>query len=123
VRPAGVVVAAAGLLLALRSALLLLGRGRPQRGPRPALIIAGPYTRIRNPLAAGLVLTLVGLAITERSVWMGGAALVVWLAVHAWIVGVEEPSLRTRFGPAYDAYLKNVPRWLPAKRTRGPSVH
>jgi protein-S-isoprenylcysteine O-methyltransferase Ste14 len=121
VRPAGVVVAAAGLLLALRSALLLLGRGRPQRGPRPALVIAGPYTRIRNPLATGLVLALAGVGITEGSGWTAGAALLLWLALHAWIVTVEEPALRARFGPAYDAYLTNVPRWIP-KRTRDSSA-
>ena len=121
-RAAGVAVAAAGLLLALRSALLLLGRGRPQRGPRPALVIAGPYTKIRNPLYAGLVIALAGLAITQRSALMAGAALLLWLAVHAWLLTVEEPKLRARFGPAYEAYLRNVPRWLPAKRTRIPST-
>jgi len=52
VRAAGVGIALAGLALAVRSALLLGGRGRPRRGPRPAFILAGPYLRMRNPLLA-----------------------------------------------------------------------
>jgi protein-S-isoprenylcysteine O-methyltransferase Ste14 len=28
----------------------------------------------------------------------------------------EEPTLRKKFGPDYDEYRKNVPRWLPRLR-------
>jgi len=45
-----VILCVAGVMLALRSALMLAGRGRPRRGPRPQFVIAGPYTRLRNPL-------------------------------------------------------------------------
>jgi hypothetical protein len=62
VRPAGLALALPGAILALRSALLLTGRGRPRRGPKPAFVLAGPYLRVRNPLYAGLVLALGGRA-------------------------------------------------------------
>jgi hypothetical protein len=57
----GFLVAAAGLLVAARSAQLLLGHGRPKRGPRPTFVIAGPYLRVRNPLLGGLVVGCAGL--------------------------------------------------------------
>ncbi len=114
-RAAGVGVVAAGLVLALRSALLLGGRGRPRRGPQPAFILAGPYLRIRNPLFAGLLLALGGMALVRRS-WILGVVTVAAAAVaHLWVVRAEEPRLRTRFGAAYEEYLRRVPRWLPRR--------
>lgn len=107
---------ALGLGLALRSGLLLAGRGRPQRGPRPAFVLAGPYLRMRNPLLAGLVLTLAGMALAGGSWWLVLLAAAAALCAHLWVVRVEEPRLRDRFGSAYSQYLRAVPRWLPARR-------
>lgn len=118
-RPLGLVVALLGGALALRSALLLAGRGRPRRGPVPALVLAGPYRRIRNPLLAGVVVALGGLAVAEASLRLLLAAAVAAVAAHLWVVGVEEPRLRKRFGAAYAEYLRRVPRWLPRAPQRG----
>ena len=102
-----------GVVLALRSALLLAGRGRPRRGPRPEFVIAGPYTRLRNPLLVGVILALVGLALAMQcgAVWLAAAAAAI--AAHVWVVRVEEPRLRDSFGEAYREYLARVPRWMP----------
>jgi protein-S-isoprenylcysteine O-methyltransferase Ste14 len=115
VRAAGALLAVLGLALAVRSAMLLAGRGRPERGPRPALVLAGPYRRMRNPLFAGMVLALVGGGLATGSgplvvAGLGGAA-----AAHLWVLRVEEPRLRERFGRAYAEYLRRVPRWLPRR--------
>jgi len=112
-RAAGLVVFCAGATLAARSALLLAGRGRPRRGPVPALVIAGPYVRHRNPLLAGLLVASAGLVLLAGA--PAALPLVGVLAVlaHAWVVRVEEPRLRTRFGPAWAAYERCVPRWWP----------
>lgn len=110
---AGALLVLAGIGLALQSAVLLSGRGRPRRGPRPAFVIAGPYRRMRNPLLAGLVLALAAAAPATGWTWplvLAGAAAA---GAHLWVVRVEEPRLRARFGAAYDAYLRCVPRWLP----------
>jgi protein-S-isoprenylcysteine O-methyltransferase Ste14 len=112
----GVAVALAGGLLVVRSATLLVGRGRPRRGPTPAFILAGPYLRSRNPLYGGGVLVLAGLALAMRSPWLALLALATAITAHAWVVRVEEPRLRVRFGEAYAAYLAAVPRWLPSRR-------
>jgi len=114
----GLVVTAAGLLVAARSAQLLVGRGRPKRGPRPRFVIAGPYVRVRNPLFGGLIVACAGIAIFMRSPALAvGTAASLGIA-HLWITRVEEPRLRSRFGRAYEAYLGSVPRWIP---TRKPS--
>src|SRR5262245_34532574 len=106
------------MALAARSALLLAGRGRPQRGPRPDFVVAGPYVRVRNPLLGGLVVALFGFGLATASpAWaMLGAAA--WLGAHLWVVRFEEPSLRARFGTAYAEYLQRVPRWLPRRFDR-----
>jgi len=112
-RAAGTVLVLLGGALALRSALLLAGRGRPQRGPRPAFVIAGPYRRMRNPLLGGLLIAGVGALVampTGALLVLVGAAAV---AAHLWVVRVEEPRLTARFGRAYDAYVRAVPRWWP----------
>ena len=121
-RVAGVVLGALGAGLALWSAVLLAGRGRPERGPRPAFVLAGPYLRLRNPLLAGLVLALAGAALATASFGLGGLAAASWAAAHLWVVRVEEPRLRARFGTAYEAYLQSVPRWLPKRRLRDPAL-
>jgi protein-S-isoprenylcysteine O-methyltransferase Ste14 len=112
----GAVLALAGAVLAVRSATLLVGRGRPRRGPTPAFILAGPYLKSRNPLFAGVVLALAGVALASRSTSLGLVAGVAVAAAHLFVVRVEEPRLRARFGDAYAAYLTAVPRWLPSRR-------
>ena len=112
-RTAGLVLTVVGAGLAVRSALLLAGRGRPQRGPRPAFVVAGPYRYLRNPLLGGLVLALIGLALATGSRLLLLVAVGAAGAAHAWVVGREEPRLRERFGLAYEEYLRRVPRWLP----------
>jgi protein-S-isoprenylcysteine O-methyltransferase Ste14 len=110
-------------MLALRSGLLLLGVGRPRRGPRPAFVLAGPYVRVRNPLLVGVLLACAGLSLALASWPAGAVTLGVALGAHLWVVGLEEPRLRRRFGRAYAEYLRCVPRWLPALgRRRLPDI-
>jgi protein-S-isoprenylcysteine O-methyltransferase Ste14 len=116
VQAAGIVIALLGAGLAARSALLLAGRGRPRRGPRPALVLAGPYLRMRNPLYAGLVLGLAGLAVADESWGLALLAVAAAGSAHLWVVRVEEPRLGVRFGRAYAEYVRRVPRWIPGRR-------
>jgi protein-S-isoprenylcysteine O-methyltransferase Ste14 len=71
---------------------------------------------MRNPLLAGIVVALVGLALWRASgVLLLLAGVAAW-AAHWWVTRVEEPDLRRRFGDAYEAYLRAVPRWIPHRR-------
>jgi protein-S-isoprenylcysteine O-methyltransferase Ste14 len=47
-------------------------------------------------------------------------AATVFVAFNLFVLGYEEPNLRWRFGPAYDAYTREVGRWLPRLRRRRP---
>lgn len=42
-----------------------------------------------------------------------GYGLGLWLVVHLFVVGYEEPTLRRTFGARYDAYRGAVRRWIP----------
>ena len=99
----------------MRSAVLLAGRGRPRRGPRPAFVIAGPYVRMRNPLLAGLVVTVAGIGLWRDAPSLILLAALLGASAHWWVTRVEEPRLRKRFGAAYEAYLRSVPRWIPRR--------
>ena len=77
----------------------------------PALVTAGPYARVRNPLYVGNFLTAAGfaLAFTGRNAPRARAALVggslaAMLAVYAIIVPHEEGYLRETFGADFDDY-------------------
>lgn len=113
--PLGWLVAFLGVALAARSALLLAGRGRPRRGLPPRFVLAGPYLRTRNPLLAGVLVTVAGLALALDSWPVGVGAVLGALVAHQFVVRIEEPRLRARFGSAYAEYLRCVPRWLPAR--------
>jgi protein-S-isoprenylcysteine O-methyltransferase Ste14 len=108
----------AGAALALRSALLLAGRGRPRRGPQPSFVIAGPYRRTRNPLLAGVLVAAAGVALAAHSIAVAACVAAAALVAHLWVVRVEEPRLVARFGDAYAAYLRCVPRWIPGASLR-----
>jgi protein-S-isoprenylcysteine O-methyltransferase Ste14 len=71
---------------------------------------------MRNPLLAGAVLALAGAALAAGAWWLGVGAALAGGAAHLWVVRVEEPRLRARFGEAYAEYLRRVPRWVPARR-------
>ncbi len=61
----------------------------------------------------GVLGTIVGQGLLLRS-W----AVLVWAACtaagfHLFVVGIEEPALRRRFGAEYAEYCRRVRRWLP----------
>jgi protein-S-isoprenylcysteine O-methyltransferase Ste14 len=93
----------------------------------PALVTAGPYAYVRNPLYVGNVVTAAGfaLAFTGRNsaparLALVGGSLAAMLGVYAVIVPHEEAFLRTAFGPAFDDYCARVPRVVPALEPSEP---
>ena len=93
----------------------------------PALVTAGPYAYVRNPLYVGNFLTAAGFAIAftgknsapARCVLVGGS-LAAMLGIYAVIVPHEEGYLRTTFGTAFDDYCARVPRVVPALEPSEP---
>jgi len=86
----------------------------------PALVTAGPYAHVRNPLYIGNFLTAAGFAIAftgknspaQRLALVGGS-LAAMAAVYATIVPHEERFLRSQFGETFDRYCERVPRVVP----------
>ncbi len=74
-----------------------------------ALVLTGPYARVRNPLYVGNMLVFAGFGVLT---WPAALVIVPLLAVHYHaIVAWEEHNLRSRLGEAYVRYCEQVPRW------------
>lgn len=76
------------------------------------MVHKGIYARIRHPRYVGSFLAILGacfLAAT-RLMWIVAAA---WLLLTLLAISFEERELRRRFGAAYEAYCRRVPRFLP----------
>jgi protein-S-isoprenylcysteine O-methyltransferase Ste14 len=87
----------------------------------PALVTAGPYAYVRNPLYVGNFVTAAGfaLAFTGRNSSLARAAIAglslgIMVGVYTVIVPHEEAFLRETFGAAFDDYAARVPRVFPA---------
>lgn len=99
-----------------------VGRGTPvPLDPPRTLVARGPYRIVRNPMAVGFVLIFVGEAIAFGSAGILVYAALLLLAIHLFIILVEEPGLKRRFGAPYAAYLESVPRWCPRVSALRPS--
>ena len=96
------------------------GRGTPAPYDPPRQLVTGRlYQWVRNPMYIGLVIVLLGESVAFQSLALLVYAGVVWLGCHLFVVLYEEPALYRRFGATYDAYRRQVPRWLPRLRRSG----
>lgn len=79
------------------------------------LIISGPFGRVRNPLYVGNILMYFGMGIMSMALfpYLQIVALLFFFIQYHYIVSEEEQYLRKTYGQEYDAYVKNVPRFLP----------
>jgi protein-S-isoprenylcysteine O-methyltransferase Ste14 len=109
-------------LLALGAVLLietfarfaLQGRGTPAPiYPTRTLVITGSYRFVRNPMYVAVVSLILGQAFLFGNFAVLIYGLVVWLTVHLFVLGYEEPTLKETFGSEYDAYRRGVRRWIP----------
>jgi protein-S-isoprenylcysteine O-methyltransferase Ste14 len=114
-RPIGLVLAAAGSLLALLCivAFVTKGRGTPAPFDPPREFVAsGPYRYVRNPMYAGGIATLLGAGLIVSSPGILLLALAAFAAVHLLVIFYEEPTLTATFGDSYRRYKSAVHRWL-----------
>ncbi len=112
------------ILMAIGAAIMLrcvwdfswTGRGTPAPWDPPRrLVIAGLYRYVRNPMYAGMGVFLLGEALFLPEITRSMLIVIVaaWIAVTAFIVLYEEPTLRRLFADDYESYCRNVRRWLP----------
>ena len=112
----GLPILFAGLAIYLWTtwAFVSVGRGTPlPLDPPRTLVIHGLYRAVRNPMALGFCLIFIGEAVAFDALQILTYAGVLFLVIHLFIVFVEEPGLKRRFGASYEAYCQSVRRWLP----------
>ncbi|MFQ5746553.1 MAG: methyltransferase [Gemmatimonadota bacterium] len=118
----GMAVAAGGLGVALWCVLVFafVGRGTPAPfDPPRRLVVRGPYRYVRNPMVMGAAVALAGASLYYGSAALAGFTALFALALHLFVIGYEEPTLRRMFGEEYEAYARRVRRWRPRLRAGG----
>lgn len=95
------------------------GRGTPAPiAPPQRLVVVGFYRYVHNPMYLGFAAGWIGLWVifghpNPRAI---AAVAAMALAIHLFVVFYEEPTLRGKFGAAYEEYRRNVRRWWPRLR-------
>jgi protein-S-isoprenylcysteine O-methyltransferase Ste14 len=114
---AGWLLIAAGIALYFACAFwgfALRGKGTPlPMDPPKKLVVVGPYRIVRNPMYWSVAFVMLGEAAVFHSVALVDLAAVFFVAVNLFVLFIEEPGLRAKFGEEYEQYCRQVPRWLP----------
>ena len=97
------------------------GRGTlsPVDPPRH-LVVRGLYRYVRNPMYLSVTTIVLGEFLLLRTPPLALYWAIWFVVVNLFVIGYEEPYLRDRFGASYDAYTRQVGRWIP--RIRQPSA-
>ena len=114
IQAAGVVLVASGVIFAVwgRHVLGAEWSNRVEIKEQPSLIRTGPYAIVRNPIYTGVVLTMLGMALTLGEVG-GLLGLVLVFASVSHKGWMEERFLLDEFGPAYADYRRKVRFLIP----------
>jgi len=81
--------------------------------PARHLVVTGFYRYVRNPIYLAAVSVILGEGLILGNVNVLAYGVLAWLGTNWFVVAYEEPTLRKTFGPEYDAFCRNVPRWVP----------
>lgn len=73
----------------------------------------GPYAYVRNPLYVGNLGIVLGLCLVANDPWVTLIALAFFFGEYFFIIRAEEDFLRSKFGAAFDEFVRTVPRWVP----------
>src|SRR5215831_2331857 len=111
----GAVIAALGQIVRAATIGLryVIRGGRGRRVYAEDLVTEGIYSHTRNPMYVGNLLIMVGVAIASNSWVTLAVAVPLGIFMYTSIVAAEEEYLQARFGAAFSAYCRDVPRWWP----------
>ncbi len=87
--------------------------GRGKRVYAEDLVTTGLFAHSRNPMYVGNVTMLLGMGIVSNNLWYLLLMVPAFFFIYECIIRAEERFLRDKFGPGFDAYAQDVPRWLP----------
>ncbi len=110
----GVVAGLAGAAVMLWAWLLFKRQGLAVCPTAPTLNIIkqGPYRFSRNPMYLGMLLMLLGLALSMGTLPFYLSAFAFFAVMTGTFCPYEEEKLATTFGEAYRSYAKHVRRWI-----------
>lgn len=114
-RMVGIFLVIAGAVIALIASLTFMkfGKGTPAiTEPPKKLVIKGLYRRTRNPIYIAHVLIYLGLFLFFGHVLLFVLFITGFIGLYLYIIIIEEPILKKRFGEDYLNYMRSVPRWL-----------
>lgn len=112
----GLMLIATGTVVLLDSfaRFALRGLGTPAPVfPTRCLVVTGLYRHVRNPMYLGVVAVILGQSLLLGNVRVLAYGGFVCLAFHLFVLMYEEPTLRAKYGPEYEEFCRNVPRWVP----------
>jgi protein-S-isoprenylcysteine O-methyltransferase Ste14 len=112
---AGVIVAAAGVLVAVNGGRALTRRHTNVNPSLPTLALAtdGIFRFTRNPMYVGGMTVLAGIALISALDWLVLLMIPAAFVLHHGIVSREEQYLLRKFGDEYRNYRAKAPRYLP----------
>jgi protein-S-isoprenylcysteine O-methyltransferase Ste14 len=111
------IVAGAAVLLVAFCRFVIEGLGTPAPvAPTENLVIGGLYRYVRNPMYLAVLAIILGQALLLGSVGTVLWAVMVLLAVVAFVRLYEEPTLEGEYGDEYREYRRHVRGWLPRLR-------
>jgi protein-S-isoprenylcysteine O-methyltransferase Ste14 len=120
----GIAVALAGQFL--RAAVIGLAYirrgGKDKQVYADSLVQEGVFAHSRNPLYLGNFLALVGFCLIHNSTLCYVVGIPFFALAYLAIVAAEEEYLQRKFGAAYEAYCRRVPRFIPAFRGLGATL-
>jgi len=97
-------------------AFVMQGKGTPIPVLPPKEFVAqGLYRHVRNPMYIGGLLIVMAQTTFFLSPSLLLYTLLLWLALHSFVVFIEEPQLERRFGTSYRQYKTRTPRWFPRR--------
>src|ERR1700730_6169676 len=108
--PTWVSVMTGGLVVVIGLGIRAAASGHIRKNAQ--LATTGPYAYTRNPLYLGSIVMAMGFVLAARGMWIGVAALAMFLFIYVPVIQAEEAYLRSAF-PEYEEYSAQVPRlWL-----------
>ena len=114
---AGLLPVAAGVALYFACAFwgfAVRGEGTPlPMDPPKKLVVVGPYRIVRNPMYWSVALVMLGEAAIFHSIALLQLVAAFAVGVILFVLAIEEPGLKAKFGVEYEQYCRQVPRWIP----------
>ena len=110
-----------GILLLVVDVFILLycsflfityGKGTPVPSESPKKLVRNKlYNFTRNPIYIGHILGILGIAFIFGKLLLFVYFILFVVLVNCYLIFIEEPKLKKKFGKSYLEYLKKVKRW------------